>query len=430
MSDEKLGLAAFVGVDWADEEHAFCILPADGGEAQQGMLQQKPEAVAAWAAQLRERFGGRPVGICLEQSRGPLLYALMPYEFLVLYPINPVQLAAYRKALDPSGAKGDPRDGQLLARFLRDQGDQLRVWRPDDEITRSLRLLSEQRRAWVEERVALENQLRQRLKETYPQVLELFSGDLCADYVLAFLAKFPTLKELQRASPQQLAKWLRRPRRRSDDPPAEELQRQRIVAVRQSLPLTKDGAIIEHARLVICHVVAQIQSLNRAIADCEQKIAERFAQHPDRDLFSSLPGAEAALAPRLTAAFGTDRDKFQNAQGMQQMSGIAPITRSSGKTKVVQVRWACPKFLRQTFHEFARCSTKYSAWSGAYVRMRQAAGTPYQVIIRALAFKWQRIMFRCWKERQPYDEQRYLESLRTAGSKLLRFLPSSTGETP
>ena len=428
--DKNCNCAAFVGVDWADEEHAFCVLPADGAAAHHGMVQQKPEAVAAWVADLRERFGGRPVAICLEQSRGPLLYALMSYDFLVLYPINPVQLAAYRKALDPSGAKGDPRDGELLARFLRDQRDQLRVWRPDDEITRSLRLLSEQRRTWVEERVALENQLRQRLKETYPQALELLAGDLHAEHVLGFLAKFPTLKELQRASPRQLAKLLGKPRRRSDDPPHEELQRQRIQAIRQALPLTQDSAIVEHARLVICHVVLQIQSLNRAIADCEQKIAERFAQHPDHDLFTSFPGAGAALAPRLAAAFGTDRDKFQDARDIQQISGIAPITRSSGKTRVVRVRWACPHFLRQTFHEFARCSTKFSAWAQAYVKMRQAAGTTYQVIIRALAFKWQRILFRCWKDRQRYDEHRYLQSLRATGAELLRFLPSCNGEPP
>lgn len=126
---------------------------------------------------------------------------------------------------------------------------------------------------------------------------------------------------------------------------------------------------------------------NRAIAECDQKIAALFAKHPDRDVFTSFPGAGSALAPRLAAAFGTDREKFQRAHDVQQMSGIAPVTRSSGKTKVLQIRWACPKFLRQTFHEFARCSTKFSVWAQAYLEMRRTADTTYQVIIRALAFK-------------------------------------------
>jgi transposase len=421
--NQNLDCAAFVGVDWGDEGHAFCTFPADGAPTWRGELKQQPEAIHAWVAQLRERFGGRPVAICLEQSRGALTFALMQYEFLLLCPINPTQLAAYRKALYPSGAKSDPADAELLAQFLRDHRDQVRVWHPDDEISRGLRMLSEQRREWVEQRVALENQLRQRLKETYPLALQLFSGDLHAEKCLAFLARFPGLKELQRASPRQLTKQLLPRRRRADDPPAEELCRQQIQAIRQALPLTKDRAVLDHSRLVISHVVTQIQALNRAVTECDEKIAALFAQHPDREVFTSFPGAGVALAPRLAAAFGTDRKKFRRAQDMQQFSGIAPVTRSSGKTTVVQIRWACPKFLRQTFHEFARCSTKFSAWAQAYLAMRRAAGTPYQVIIRALAFKWQRILFHCWQKSQPYDEQRHLQRLRVTNSALLHFLP-------
>jgi|WetSurMetagenome_2_1015567.scaffolds.fasta_scaffold122704_1 transposase len=428
--NHKLDCTAFVGVDWGDQEHAYCILAADGSAVARGTLKQTPEAIAVWATQLRRQFGGRPVAVCLEQSRGALIFALMQYDFLLLCPLNPAQLAAYRKALHPSGAKDDPTDAELIARFACNHSDQLRVWKPADEITRGLGLLSEQRREWVEQRVALENQLRQRLKETYPQALQLFPGDLHAERFLTFLAKFPTLGELQRASPRQLAKWLAPRRRRADDPPAEQLGREAAATVRQALPLTKDPAVLEHARLTIRHLQAQLELLNEAVTECDEKIAALFARHPDREVFASFPGAGATLAPRLAAAFGTDREKFHTAGDIQQISGIAPVTRSSGKTRVVQIRWACPKFLRQTFHEFARCSTKFSAWAQAYLEMRRAAGTPYQVIVRALAFKWQRIMFRCWQTRQPYDEQRYLESLRTAGSKLLRFLPPQIERNP
>jgi transposase len=421
--NNPLDCAAFVGVDWGDEEHAFCVLTVDGGTAWHGKLKQQPEAIAAWVAQLRQRFGGRPVAVCIEQTRGALFFALMQYDFLLLCPINPAQLAAYRRAVSPSGSKNDPADAILAARFLRDHGDQIRVWRPDDDISRGLRMLSEQRRDWVEQRVALENQLRQRLKETYPLALRLFPGDLHADKCLEFLAKFPTLKELQRASPKQLAKWLPKRRRCADEPPAEELCREQMQTIRQALPSTKDAAVIEHARLVIGHVAAQIRTLNRAVAECDDKIAALFAKHPDREVFASFPGAGSALAPRLAAAFGTDREKLRRAEDIQQISGIAPVTRSSGKTTVVHIRWACPKFLRQTFHEFARCSTKFSAWAQAYLTMRRAAGTPYQVIIRALAFKWQRILFRCWQRHELYDEQQYLQRLRATNSPLIHFLP-------
>jgi transposase len=422
--------AAFVGLDWSDAEHAYCLFSAGDEKPQRGVLKQRPEAIAEWVAELRRRFGEQPVAICLEQSRGPLIFALMAYEFLHLYPINPAQLAAYRKALDPSGAKDDPRDGELLARFLRDHRDQLRLWKPDDEITRGLRLLCAQRRDWVEQRVALENQLRQRLKESFPLALELLRGDLHGAAALAFLAAFPSLKELQRASPRQLAKHLGPRRRCCDDPSPEELHREQIRLIRQAVPLTRDRAILEHARLVVRHAVKQIQSLNEAIVDCEAKIAQWFAEHPDHDLFSSLPGAGAAIAPRMAAAYGTDRDKFQDAGDMQHISGIAPITRRSGKSMSVYARWACPSFLRQTFHEFARCSAKFSLWAQAYLKMRMAGGARYHVAVRALAYKWQRVIFACWKNRQPYDEARYLQRLRLTNSPLLRYLPPNSGEAP
>jgi transposase len=416
--------AAFVGIDWAHQAHAVSILPADGSGSQSGIVPQTAEAITAWVAQLRERFGGRPVAICLEQSRGPLVYALMQYDFLVLYPLNPKQLSDYRGALYPSGAKSDPTDAELLARFLREHCDKLRAWRPDDPLTRSLRLLSEQRRKWVEDRVALANELQQRLKESYPLALELGGENVCSEGFLALLEKFPSQRELQRASPKQLQKWLPRRRRTSDDPPADELLRERIAVLRKSPPITTDGPVLEHARLAISHLVVMIRALLCAVAQCDRQIDQLFAGHPDRELFASFPGAGKALAPRLAAAYGANRDKFNDAQEMQQLSGIAPVTKASGKTTVVRMRWACPKFLRQTFHEFAACSVRHSRWAKAYVEMRKARGHRYPAILRGLAFKWQRILFRCWKTQQIYDESRYLQQLRATGSKLVPFLPT------
>ena len=415
--------AAFIGIDWADEKHDLCLLPAGGGGPHPSTLAQDPAAIAAWAAELRQRWGGRPIAVCLEQSRGALIGALLQYEFLVLFPLNPKQLAAYREALSPSGAKDDRTDAELLAQFLRDHHHQLRAWRPDDEVTRGLRLLTEQRRHWVEDRVALGNELLQRLKESYPLALQFQGAEWHSEKFLALLEKFPSQRELQRASPKQLAQWLPRRRRVADDPPAEELLQMQIAAIRAALPITTDAAVLAAGRLAVVHVVALLRTLNQAIADCEQQLAELLAKHPDAQLFASFPGAGKALVPRLIAAFGTDREKFASAQELQQLSGIAPVTKSSGKTRVVQMRWACPKFLKQTFHEYAGCSVKQSRWAKAYFDMLRAQGHGYHEAIRSLAFKWQRIMFRCWTSRECYNEDRYLERLRATQAKLLHYLP-------
>lgn len=134
--------AAYVGLDWEHKAHSVCVLPVAGGVPLESEVKHDPEGIAAWVAELRQRFGGRPIAICLEMSRGGLVYALMQYDFLVLYPINPKQLSDYRAALYPSGAKNDPNDAELLARFLRDHSDKLRAWHPDDSITRGLRLMT------------------------------------------------------------------------------------------------------------------------------------------------------------------------------------------------------------------------------------------------------------------------------------------------
>ena len=120
--------AAFVGIDWADAEHAVCLLAGDAAE--HATVAQAADALDQWVAALRQRFGGRPVAICLEQSRGALLYALMKYDGLVLFPLNPKQLAKYREAFYPSGAKDDPTDAELLACFVREHHARLRAWRP------------------------------------------------------------------------------------------------------------------------------------------------------------------------------------------------------------------------------------------------------------------------------------------------------------
>ena len=122
---------------------------------------------------------------------------------------------------------------------------------------------------------------------------------------------------------------------------------------------------------------------------------------------------------------GSDRERLTDAQEVQQLTGIAPVTKQSGKSRVVRRRWAVSRFLRQTFHEFAAHSIKHSAWAKAYYDMMRARGNKFQAAVRALAFKWIRIIFRCWKDRTLYDETAYAASLMKRQSPILKYLASS-----
>jgi transposase len=414
-------VAAFIGIDWADEKHDIALRAAEPeAKVERTKIANQPEALSDWVLALRERFKQGKILICLEQSRGALIHFLMGYDCFELYPINPKQLDNYRKAFRPSGAKDDPTDGELLCKYVSLHHQELRPWRPNDEQTRKLALLCEKRRQAVDARSALSNQLKSELKQYYPLALAVLDNDLSTVLAADFLLKWPNFASLKKASAHKLRSFFYGHQCRSE--PKIEARIQRIQSAQ---PLTRDSAIIEAGTLTTQMLARQLQALAPFIRQYDQQIAELFSQHPDRALFDNLPGAGDALGPRLLSAFGSERDRFDNVLEPLSFFGIAPVTERSGKTTFVHFRWACSKFLRQTFHEFAGCSVHFCDWAGAFYDQQRARGQDHHAAVRALAYKWIRILFRCWKTRQPYDPQRYLAALAQHGSPLARAVKNS-----
>jgi transposase len=339
-------IVAWIGLDWADQKHDVCLQATGSTEVEHLVVEQKPEALQAWVAELRRRYPHGPIAIALEQSRGSLFYALMNYEFLRLYPIPPKALADYRKALYPSGSKDDPVDAQLLLEFLRKHPQRFRPWVADNVETRQLALLNEHRRRLVDDRTALTNRLTALLKGYFPEALG-WAEDLRTPLAWDFLAQFPTLELAQQASRLDVLKVYRAHTRR----PPEQLEAL-CDEIRTARPLTTDRAIIASSVLMVEILVEQLRVLGAGIERVEQQLADVFATHPDRAIFQSFPGAGKALAPRLLAAWGSDRQRFPTAANMECFAGPAPVTVRSGKTKWVHRRYAGPTFLGQTFHEF------------------------------------------------------------------------------
>jgi len=403
--------AAFVALDWADQKHAFSLQVAGQNKREAGTLEHKPEQIGAWVAALRERFGGRPVAVALEQSRGALIHALLSYDFLVIYPMHPTAVAKFREAFKFSGVKSDPLDTDQILEIITKHLRLLKPLRPDTEATRLLGRLVEDRRKAVELRAGHIQALKASLKEYFPQALEVLSQNVTSRLAHDFLKKWPTFGDFQQARPATVKRFFYGHNVRS---PAVIEQAQQVA--RQSRALTADTAIVESG-VRISQVYAQvIQTLNPLIEQYEQRIETVFHNHPDAMVFSTVPGAGPALAPRLLAAFGTDRSRFDTAGNLHSFSGVGPVTKSSGKMRVVFARCACPKFLRQTFHEFARLSVAQCQWAQNYVQYYTAKGKKYHTVIRALAFKWIRILFRCWQDRTPYDDAKYMKSLEKRGS--------------
>jgi transposase len=415
--------AAFIGIDWAHAKHDLCLQLAHSEEREFTVLPHRAEAIEAWAGSLRQRFAGRPVALCLEIDKGPLVYALQKYDFLVLFPVNPATLAKYRQAFTPSHAKSDPTDAELALELLLRYRAKLKALKPQSAPMRTLARLVEQRRRLVGDKSRISNRLTDALKQYFPAILDWFE-DKDTLIFCDFLSRWPTLNQLKRARKATVQSFFYEHHVRSQARIDE-----RVRAIKNATPLTDDVAVIRPNQLLVLALVDQMRVTLQAIERFDAEIACVSETLPDYALFRALPAAGATLAPRLLAAFGEQRERYLSAAEIQKYSGIAPVTESSGKKHWVHWRLQCPTFLRQTFVEWAGATIPRSFWAAAYYRQQRAKGCSHQAAVRALAFKWIRILYRCWQTRTPYDEATYLNALSRRGSPLLASIAGAAKNT-
>ena len=248
----------------------------------------------------------------------------------------------------------------------------------------------------------------------FPQAIRLSGGTLYKTMALDFLRKWPQLSDVQRAKNKTIQLFYSTHNSRS----ATRIKKRQEL-IRSTIPLTSDQAVIKSCLIIVKMLIGQ---LNSAIDEFDMALKELYNNHEDKSIFDSFPGSGEALGPRLLCAWGTDRERYDSADSMQQYSGIAPVTKASGQSKMVIRRLACPKFLLQTFHEFANSSRRLSIWAQAYYEMLRERGKSHHTAIRSLAFKWIRIMYCCWQNRIPYDEIKYIQALKRTNSPLLKFV--------
>ena len=403
---------AYIGIDWSDTKHDICIQPSGCDEREHERIAHQPEDIEQWAYTMHQRFGG-PIAVLLELSKGPLVSALQRYDFFVLFPVNPSMLAKYREAFKPSRAKDDPSDVELAVDLVLRHPERFKPLQPQSIEMRSLVHLVEKRRRLVDDRRRFSNRLISALKAYFPQAVEWFSHKETLVFC-AFITRWPTLKHVKRARRSTLERFFREHNVRRPL-----IVEARIEAIRAATPLTEDPAVIEPYSLEALALAEQLRTVIEVIKRFDEAIAELAPLLPDHEVFSSLPGAGPVFTSRLVAAFGEDRTRFRSAAEVQRYSGIAPVTERSGNTSWVHWRWACPNFVRQTFVEWAEQTVHRSFWAGAYYRQQRSKGASHYTAVRALAFKWIRILYRCWQARTPYNESLYLKALQRRGSSLV-----------
>lgn len=406
--------SVLIGLDWAKNKHDTCLV-AEDGTLEYGSIEQDQIKLNHWLDYLRGRFKGRRIAICMEAGRDPLLWRLEAHEQVDLFVVNTTTAARYRKTFTPSGDKNDQRDAASLLDLIRRHPEKVKLHRPASPEDRAMDQLTKARRQAVDRRTGVISSLREVLELYYPVASKLLEN-LGTAMAIDFLRKWPDPKQLSKAREATLVKFFHqhnsRSQKRIDD---------RLALIKQCVSVTEEPRLLTVSHMRIEEHLSEMESLNRSIKQYEDALECAFEAHEKKHLFEGLPGAAKALAPRLLAAFSIHNPK--DANEMQLICGIAPIRVQSGQRMCTFMRQQCPKFLRQSFHEYAGASAKSSLWAKAfYDDQTKTKKSGSNAAKRALAYKWIRVLTACWISNTPYNEMKYIAQLQRRNSPLAELI--------
>ncbi|MCH6259060.1 transposase [Puniceicoccaceae bacterium K14] len=403
-----------IGIDWGHSKNSIHMIASQSDRIEHCAVDADPASMRSFIDSLRKRFPEGKMLVASEQSKGALTNLLLDFDFVVPMAVNPHSAAKFRRSLHPSGSKSDPIDSSALLRMLFTHKDRMAQAKRLDDQSQRLDVIGRHRRLIVEQRVEVALRLRSLLREYYPQCLPMLGPEIWNPISLAFLKKWPCYSKLLKAKQDTLRRFYYANGSRSKCS-----VEKRLSELGKSDVLSSDPLLEELGELRMRSFVEQISMLEKQIRQIEKTLQSCFRDHPDKEIFASLAGAGPAMAPRLAAAFGTDRGRYASCEQLQAYVGIAPIQVQSGNCNYTFMRRFCPKFLRQSFHEWAGLSIQHSAWAKACYEMLRERGKRVGEAKRALAFKWIRILYKCWISKTPYDETKHLENLRKTNSPVI-----------
>ena len=417
MKDWK-DLTHYAGFDWARDHHVVVIVDRAGEIVADFEFEHSLEGWKSFA----EKTAAWPnLAVAIETNQGAVVDQLLQRDYTV-YPVNPVAAESYRKRKAPRGNKTDHVDGWSLADALRVDGQGWKALQPLDPLTQKLRLLCRDEVILIQQRTLLVNQLQQALVEYYPAALEAFD-DWTDSFTWDFVIEFPTPQGLVKAGKRRWEKVLHphklwRP----------QTTERRLGIFAQADQFKASDAIVEAKSQLAVSLCKLLRTLDQQLKQYRQQIEKLFKEHPDHDLFGSLPGAKKVLAPRLLAAIGNDPDRYGSHQVLQAFAGTAPVNYQSGQVKKTKIRWACDKFLRHTVHLWSDSFRKASAWGQTYYDKKRAEGMSHACALRCLGQRLLKIVFRMLTDKKPYDAELHALNQKKHGSWVLALVAKSAAK--
>ena len=398
----------YVGIDWADRHHDISVVNLAGKEKKRFRITHNLNGFNDLVVRLRFlKAEIRDVAFCIERPQGLLIEFLLKHGYVV-YPINPKSAERYRDRHSTSSKKDDGFDAFVLADALRTDINRFKPLVPDSELSRELKMLVQDREHLVHTKTKILNQLTACLKEYYPTGLEIFSK-LQNDVTICFLKNYSTSGSLDKMTFKEFKKFMN-----SNKYPWKMLGKtpKSLFQEIQSMKpfLSADPAVVKAKSRLMLALLGQLETLVSQVKQYDGEIEKLMNQHPDNDIFTSLPGSGKKVSAKLSAYFGEDRKRFDSYESVQRLAGTAPVTKSSGNMHYVHWRWACQKNFRNALTQFAFSSLGKSIWARKYYQDKRDKGKTHSAALRALANKWVKIIYTLWKNRRMYKEEVFLAS--------------------
>ena len=391
----------FLGDDWAEDHHDIEVMNETGKVLARKRL---PEGVAGMAqlhalagALLGEDADDSEVLAGIETDHGPWVMALAAAGYRV-FPVNPQQSARFRARHSVSGAKSDAGDAHVLADMVRTDAHQLREAAGDSPQVAGIKVLARTHKTMIWERTREVQRLRHQLREYFPAALEAFE-DLDAPDALELLSKAPDPQRARKLTRAQVSAAMKRARRR--DIPGKATA---ALAALRSEQLTQPPALTAAYAATVRSLIAVITALGEQVSTLQGQVAEHFGQHPDAEIIVSQPGMGVILGARVLAEFGDDPARYRDGKARRNYAATSPITRASGKRKVIAARFVHNDRLVDALNAQAFSALNTSPGARTCYDELRTRGIGHNDALRRLANRLVGILHGCLKTRTVYDE--------------------------
>jgi transposase len=390
----------FVGDDWSEENHDVELMDASGRTLARARLKQGAAGMTRLHAMVGEHAGDDEepaVRVGIETDRGLWVMALTAAGYEV-FAINPLQTSRYRDRHQVSGGKSDAGDAHVLADMVRTDSHQLRQVAADTPAAQAVKVVARAHKTLIWERARHVNRLRHQLLDFFPAAVEAFE-DLDAPEALELLAKAPDPVSAAKLTTAQVSAVLKRAGRRNIA--------DRTAVIRSAFrapQLAQPPQVTAACASVVRALTAVLAALNQQITVMEAQVDAHFLQHPDAEIIMSQPGLGHILGARVLAEFGDDPARYASAKARKNYAATSPITRTSGKKKIVLARHVHNDRLLDALDSQAFCALTASPGARAYYDQHKARGISHHAALRQLANRLTGILHGCLKNRTLYDE--------------------------